>query len=201
MADRLRPISVPDGHRQLGVAVTAEPVQELVDRPVRRRAGHRRRPRGAVAGVVGVVVLVLAALASQLAGYRALVISSGSMQPLLSVGDLVVSRSTPAGRLHPGDIVTFRDPALGNRFVTHRVVRLTPASGQVTVQTKGDANLVPEQWAVADSATVGLLVTRVPAHGEWLLWLQSGWARIALVSLLCGWLLMISLRRIWAAAL
>jgi hypothetical protein len=33
------------------------------------------------------------------------------------------------------------------------------------------------------------------------LWLQSGWARIALVSLLCGWLLMISLRRIWAAAL
>jgi signal peptidase I len=137
---------------------------------------------------------------AHLAGYRALVISSGSMQPVLAVGDLVVSRSTPAGRLQPGDIVTFHDPALGNRFVTHRVVEVVESGGQVTVQTRGDANRVSEHWSVADAAPVGLLVTGVPAHGEWLLWLQSGWARIALVSLLSGWLLVASRRRIWDAA-
>jgi signal peptidase I len=149
---------------------------------------------------VGAALLLGLVMTAQLAGYRAMVISSGSMHPLLTVGDLVVSRSTPAASLHPGDIVTFHDPGLGNRFVTHRVVEVAEARGQVSVQTKGDANRVAEHWAVADTAQVGLMVTHVPGHGEWLLWLQSAQARITLVALLCGWVLVVSLRRIWAAA-
>ena len=169
------------------------------DRAARTR--RNRRPRLTAAAVATVAVLVAAlVMAAQLAGYRALVISSGSMHPLLAVGDLVVSRSTPAASLRPGDVVTFHDPGLDNRFVTHRVVEVTTAHGQVTVQTKGDANRVAEHWAVADTAQVGLMVTHLPTHGEWLLWLQSVWARITLVALLCSWLLVASLRRIWTAA-
>jgi signal peptidase I len=90
----------------------------------------------AAAGATAVVLLLGLTAAAHLAGYRALVISSGSRQPVLAVGDLVVSRSTPAGRLHPGDIVTFHDPALGNRFVTHRVVEVVASRGQVSVRTR-----------------------------------------------------------------
>jgi signal peptidase len=132
-------------------------------------------------------------------GYRMLVIASGSMRPTLQVGDLVLSRSTPPSRLRPGDVVTFADPQLGGRSVTHRVVRLGRDGDRFAVETRGDANQVSEHWTVPADRRVGLAVQHLPGPGLWLLRLRSGPARAVGVFALCALLGGVLLRRIWVA--
>lgn len=51
-------------------------------------------------------------------GWRQLVISSGSMEPAISVGDLILVRRQPA--YHEGEVVTYRLP--DGAYITHRIM-------------------------------------------------------------------------------
>ena len=123
------------------------PRRERVRRTQARRSGRVTR---ALVEAPLVLALLLAGVfvVGSAGGYRLLVIASGSMRPTLQVGDLVLSRSTAPSRLRPGDLVTFADPLLGGRSVTHRVVQLARDGDRFAVQTRGDANQVSEQWTV-----------------------------------------------------
>lgn len=90
---------------------------------------------GAVLGVLCVVVAVLAPLL----GVRGLVVRSGSMQPAISTGDLVLAVRVPTADVAPGEVVSVRTPA-GER-VTHRVVAVGPGvEGTAALTLQGDAN-------------------------------------------------------------
>lgn len=92
---------------------------------------------GVLAVVIGVNVFALNA--SRLAGNAvpmpfgigASVVLSGSMEPALSVGDLLIIKEQ--GNYETGDIVVYQS---GNMPVVHRIVGI---SGE-TVTTRGDAN-------------------------------------------------------------
>lgn len=87
---------------------------------------------------VGVLCLMLAA-AALFFGITPLVFRSGSMSPDIPTGALALARSTPAGALRPGDVVSVIR-ADGER-VTHRLVSATPADGdRFRLVVKGDAN-------------------------------------------------------------
>lgn len=130
---------------------------------------------------------LVATLLTALLGYRPVVISSGSMTPALHVGDVVISRSEPAATLRPGDVVTFHDPGLAGRLVTHRVVRIASGGAGLTVTTRGDANRVSESWTIAANGSVGVAAGHVPYAGWWYLLLHTGFGRVGLVLLLCAW--------------
>lgn len=123
----------------------------------------------AVLGVACLVVFV----GSMIFGVRPLVVVSGSMEPVLPVGSVVLSRSTPAAELEVGDIVTVERPRdLG--LVTHRVVSATPGDGGSTeLVLRGDANSVddPEPYVVSSA---GRHVWHVPGLGHVALFLQTG---------------------------
>ena len=151
--------------------------------------------------VAGAALVAIAALA--LLGYRTVVISSGSMTPALHVGDVVLSRSERPDQLRTGDVVTFRDPDLGDRTVTHRVVRVEAGdAGPFTVATRGDANSVGETWRIAPDERVGLAVGSLRYAGWWFLLLHavigSPAGRVALVLLVCAWAGFESLGRVWS---
>ena len=55
-------------------------------------------------------------------GFRAYNVLSGSMEPELSKGDLVIVRAVPAEKLQPGDIVTYYPTDEAGTTVTHRVI-------------------------------------------------------------------------------
>lgn len=64
-------------------------------------------------------------------GYGAAVVLSGSMEPELSRGDLIVVGE--ADRFQEGDIIVFQD---GNALVVHRIIAID--GDEIT--TQGDAN-------------------------------------------------------------
>lgn len=170
-------------------------------RPAARgRVRGRRRIDRALSLLLGTVLLAgAAAVVAGLVGIRLLVIESGSMAPTLFTGDLVVSRSEPAARIHPGDIVTFQHPAL-HVPVTHRVVDVRTAGGWAQVTTKGDANVAAENWRVPVTGRVGHAVFHVPSAGRLLRASTGRLARTLAIVLAAGCLGVRLLRRIWQPA-
>lgn len=166
--------------------VTTLPSEEAAAVP-RGRSDRRRRGTGLLgrmASATGtgmlclIAVVLICVVAGAALGYRPLVIKSGSMAPTIGVGSVVLSVSVHPLQVRPGTIVTFRDPAIGQQLVTHRVVRVQRAGQTVDFVTKGDANHTTEHWNVPVSGTIGREVLVVPAVGRWLTTLNLPLARI-----------------------
>jgi signal peptidase len=150
--------------------------------------------------VCGLALMLLAVLLLALAtGYRPLIDHSDSMRPALRAGDLLIIHAEPATGVRRGDIVSFRDPGLGGKLVTHRVV-LTHSSGRrIDFLTRGDANPTPERWSVARKGSIGKLAIRVPDVGRGMAWMAEPWTRTILLTLTALLLSTALLRRIWRA--
>ncbi len=83
------------------------------------------------------------------------VVMSGSMEPELSVDDVIIVKSTD--EFHVDQLVVFRD---GGSMVVHRVI----AVGEDTLTTKGDANNTPDD-PIAMDAVKGEVIAVIPAIG------------------------------------
>jgi signal peptidase I len=125
-----------------------------------------------------IAVVLLCVVAGAALGYRPLVIKSGSMTPTIGVGSVVLSDSVHPLEVRPGTIVTFRDPAIGQQLVTHRVVRVQRTGQTVEFVTKGDANHTTEHWTVPASGSIGREVLVIPAVGRWLTTFNRPVARV-----------------------
>jgi signal peptidase len=144
-----------------------------------------------------VAVIVLAVIGGGVLGFRTLVITSGSMTPTIDVGAAVLSRSVPPLEVRPGDIVTFRDPSLGQRLVTHRVVQMRRTGQTVNFVTKGDANQTTERWSVPVSGRIGRTVVAVPEFGRLLASLTYPLARVVEILAAMMFFAFLLLRWIW----
>ena len=114
-------------------------------------------------------------------GGRPYTVLSGSMEPAISPGDVVISMRIDPSEARPGDVVTFRDPKDPDRLVTHRVRSTRPDGRRVRFVTKGDANNNTEEWRVAAGGHVSRVAYRVPAVGRLALTAQSRGGLIALI--------------------
>jgi signal peptidase len=166
---------------------------------LRSRLGHGLG-RIHTAGLVLAASVLAAVVAGAALGYRLLEVRSGSMSPAIEVGDLVLSRQVHPSQLRPGAIVTFRDPYLGQRLVTHRVVSVSPGPRKVDVVTKGDANSSPERWNIPANGTVGEAVAVLPGLGPLAAWLSGPLAWAAALILAAAWLAWTSLGWIWSGS-
>src|ERR687885_579514 len=77
-----------------------------------------------------------------------LTVVSGSMQPALPLGSLVVVVPRDADAVRIGDVITFSPPGDDIRTVTHRVVDVQGTADDVSVRTRGDANPVDDPWTL-----------------------------------------------------
>jgi signal peptidase I len=128
------------------------------------------------------VLIVLAALSLPvLFGCRSLVVMSGSMEPSIPTGAVVVVKRIPASALEVGDVVSFRSSEEGGRVLTHRVQRVEMQEGRVAVETRGDANTGSESWVIDPQGVVGRVVFHLPLAGYALAPLQGLLPRLLLV--------------------
>lgn len=105
-------------------------------------------------------------------GCRLYNILSGSMEPTLSVGDLVVVRAVPPEEIQDGDIITYYPTQHTGATVTHRVVGTTLRDGQVVFETRGDAVEQSDPLFYGD-AVIGVVIFHIPLLGGVIAWLQS----------------------------
>lgn len=105
-------------------------------------------------------------------GYSTAVVASGSMEPALSVDDLVLNHAQSS--YTEGDIITFRS---GISLTTHRIVDVTESG----YSTRGDANNTADPDAVAPEDVVGRVVGKLPRIGRVLSFFKTPLGMMALV--------------------
>ena len=98
-----------------------------------------------------------------LGGYAYLIVLSGSMEPAISAGDVIIIHRQTS--YTTGDIVTFDDDGA---LTTHRITAVTSEG----LRTQGDANNVPDQQLTAIEAVKGRVVAVIPRLGQALLLLR-----------------------------
>jgi len=117
-------------------------------------------------GLAVVILFMTAAALIFLAprfGWRVDAVFSGSMEPGLKLGSVVVTRPVEAEEIKAGDIITFYSP-LNERLVSHRVVAAEHGSGW-HFQTKGDANEDADPFVVPAESVVGKVCLHLPYFG------------------------------------
>ncbi|MDR9787022.1 MAG: signal peptidase I [Peptococcaceae bacterium MAG4] len=98
-------------------------------------------------------------------GFSPLVVLSGSMEPALYPGDVVIIREQAADKYRPGDVVTYLTG--GNAF-THRIV--SEENGVFTL--KGDNNNTADEFLTADRFE-GKVILRIPKIGLAIVFLKK----------------------------
>ncbi len=133
-------------------------------------------------GVVGTVLgLALWAAAPALIGWQPTTVVTGSMEPRLVPGDVVVSRPVPPAEVLPGRILLADDPDQPGHLRMHRYVEPGPGG---TLVTKGDANPGNDSTPLAPDAVHGVAFLRVPFVAAPVTWLRDGdWTRLVLLAL------------------
>ncbi len=141
--------------------------------------------------------ILLAVTLPYVFGYRSLTVLSGSMEPTLHTGDVVVVSEISPLDAKIGDVVSFRDPADSSRLITHRVRSIQRSSTYVEFVSKGDANTSVEHWKVTQDATIGLVHYRVWRIGYALFYIRGPFGRLLLVVLPALLLGVYEIVRIW----
>jgi signal peptidase len=103
-----------------------------------------------------VLVPAVVVLGAAWQGWRPVVIQTGSMEPAVPVGSLVVARPVAADDVAIGTILVMRPP--GRSPVTHRVIDVDRETGLAT--TRGDANPSndPDRYRLGDEELVARFV-------------------------------------------
>ncbi|AFL99163.1 signal peptidase I [Desulfitobacterium dehalogenans ATCC 51507] len=96
-------------------------------------------------------------------GYYLFVIESGSMEPTLKVGTVILSHEPRnPERLEKNDIVTFQ--TLSGAIITHRIIEvLDEGAGSIGYLTKGDNPInVIDQEVLTPERVIGVFIARLP---------------------------------------
>lgn len=138
--------------------------------------------------VLGFALLALVVV-PRATGAQTYTVLTGSMEPGIAPGALVVVREVPAEQLRAGDVITFQ-PYSGNpAVVTHRITGIyQDMSGQTRIHTQGDANNTPDDWALVPEQVRGTLWYSVPQLGRVNV-LLTGEARPIAITVVAGGLL------------
>ncbi len=102
------------------------------------------------------------------------VVSSGSMKPILEVGDIiVVSGRNEYEQLEVGDIIVFTLPTDSKRVIVHRINSIDKEAARgIEIKTKGDNNPNVDGWTVLEKNYIGTVITSIPSVGKITIWLS-----------------------------
>lgn len=123
--------------------------------------------------LLGITMLALYIISSNLnifGGYKPFLVQSGSMEPSIMTGDVVVIQNR--GTYFINDVVTFRTSADDSRIVTHRIIAVD-ATITKKYSTKGDANRTGDEDNISDRQIIGKVVLVIPKLGYFVAFSKS----------------------------
>jgi signal peptidase len=117
--------------------------------------------------MTGLVILLLLTAALMFFaprfGWQVDTVLSGSMEPAIPTGSILVLRPVPSDKIQVGDIITFSGSGR-DRFITHRVTAIEQTNG-IVFTTKGDANNAEDPFTVPAENVVGKVLVHIPFLG------------------------------------
>ena len=111
-------------------------------------------------------------------GIKTFVIVSGSMQPDLMIGDIVIVKNCDKNDINVGDIISYRS---GQSVITHRIVEFIESDGQTGYITKGDNNNVKDNVVVKFEDIEGKYIGKISKLGNVVLFLKN---KIVIISII-----------------
>lgn len=136
---------------------------------------------------VGIIaVLLLISIFPITGNYRVMVVLSGSMEPAIGTGSIVVVKPNKSVEGGPpvyevGDVVTFGKISKADTPVTHRIVEVKQMNGQNVYTTKGDANNAPDPKEITASEIAGKELFTIPYIGYAISAAKKPWGFAALI--------------------
>ena len=118
--------------------------------------------------VLMTVVMTPAGQVPQVMGFSILQVLTGSMEPAIPEGSMLLIRQADPYTLEKGDIISFYspDPSLDGALNTHRIVGVETSDEGLQFITKGDANFLEDQQPVNAGDVVGKVIYSSPALGK-----------------------------------
>lgn len=116
-----------------------------------------------IAGIIAIGLLLLGTLMPIPGNFKVKIVKSGSMEPTIRTGGIVVIR--PEASYGLGDIVTFGADTKTQIPTTHRIVDVKGEGSSKVFATKGDANDAPDPTQTHISDIRGKVLFTVPYLG------------------------------------
>jgi signal peptidase len=166
-----------------GLIGTALPIVGLVliNSLYSPQTGPKRGRRAESGSITGWIITTVAAVGIiwftvGLFPFQPALVGSGSMEPKMYPGDVVIIAKVSAENIETGDVIQFRVP--DGVTVMHRVIETQETEGGDKVFiTKGDANDEPDLEPVIPDNVVGRAVMTIP---------KIGWASVVVKQFFTG---------------
>lgn len=117
--------------------------------------------------IIYAIVIIFAFLAISakfsIGGIKLLVVKSGSMEPTIKTGSLVIDKTESNYKID--DIVTFKNRDKPTETTTHRIIGEEVISNIKIFQTKGDANETPDSAKLLPDQIMGKVIFKLPLLG------------------------------------
>ncbi len=114
-------------------------------------------------GALSLGLLLVLLQSSIVPGYEVRIVQSGSMEPAISTGSVVVIQKKDSYLV--GQVVTFGEQTQNSIPTTHRIISTEVQDGKLVYLTKGDANEEVDVDQVALSDIRGVVLFTIPALG------------------------------------
>ena len=155
-----------------------------------------------IAGWFGIVIVAVSILLVAFVfigprlGWETHPVLSGSMEPTLKVGGLIITKPENIQNIKENDIITFNISP--DSMVTHRVVGIEIREGKPWFQTKGDANNEPDNdYVSSEGEKMRKVVFHIPYLGFAAVFMQKKLTFFLLIAIPALILIGLFSRDIW----
>lgn len=111
-------------------------------------------------------------------GIKPFIVLSGSMEPEILTGDVVIVKIKNPSELNVNDVIAFKE---GNSVVTHRIIELTESDGEPAFITQGDANNTADTKPIIYSQVEGIYLYKIDGLGNVAMFMQTPMGLLAFV--------------------
>lgn len=132
----------------------------LDEKKSRKQLAREGNPQGNV--ITSIIAIVIIWFCAGVFTIFPSVIVSGSMIPVIQVGDVIIIKKVPAAEVQTGDIIQFKTEKIR---VAHRVIDIKNQQNQKLLITKGDNNRSADTDPVLPEQVVGRVIAIIPKVG------------------------------------
>ena len=148
----------------------------VIYKTIRDSKGKEKESIGVNKGIFIVsvpVILLMIIINSGWFKYYTLTIGTGSMKPLIDVGDIVIVEKRSESELKNiviGDVLVFKH---GDKVIVHRVIDINVNNNEYKFRTKGDANEDEDLFVTSGKDVLGVSQIKIPFLGYPSIWIKD----------------------------